>query len=111
MSGAKMAQINLRVSDAVASDLDALAQHEHATRIDVARQILLDGIAIRKRSLALRLYRDGRATQSRAAEIGGISLWEMIEAVDQASLPDDYSMQDAVDDVRRLVADVRPGGA
>ena len=46
-------QINLRVSGDVASDLDALAEEARACRIDLARQILLEGIARHKRDLAL----------------------------------------------------------
>lgn len=102
----KSTQINLRVPDEVASDLDALAEQERASCIDLARQILLEGIARRKRDLALRLYREGRVSKSRAAEIAGISLWEMMDLVDQAALPATHTLQDAVGEVRRLVAQV-----
>jgi hypothetical protein len=56
---AKAIQINLPVPGKVAADLNLLAEQEHATRVDVARQILLQGLAQRKRALALRLYREG----------------------------------------------------
>jgi len=52
MSATKSIQINLRVPDEVVSDLDTLARQERASRADLARQILLDGIAHRKRALA-----------------------------------------------------------
>jgi predicted HTH domain antitoxin len=100
----KSIQINLRVSEEVVSDLDALAEQERASRIDLARQILLEGIANRKRALALRLYQEGKVSKSRAAEIAGISLWEMMDLIEQAALPTAYSLQDAVQEVRRLVA-------
>ncbi len=103
---AKSIQINLRVSDEVASDLDALAEQERASRIDLARQILLEGVARRKRDLALRLYHEGKVSKSRAAEIAGVSLWEMMDLIDQAALPTAYSLQEAVEEVRRLVAQI-----
>ncbi len=102
----KSIQINLRVPDEVASDLDALAEQERASRIDLARQILLEGIANRKRALALRLNREGKASKSRAAEIAGISLWEMMDLIDLAALPTAYTLQEAVEEVRRLVAQI-----
>ena len=102
----KSIQINLRVPGEVASDLDALAEQERASRIDLARQILLEGIANRKRALALRLYREGKVSKSRAAEIAGISLWEMMDLIDQAAFPTAYTLQEAVEEVRRLVAHV-----
>jgi len=103
VSATKSIQINLRVPSGVVSDLDALAEQERASRVDLARQILLDGIAHRKRDLALRLYQEGKASKSRAAEIAGISLWEMMDLIDQASLSSTYTLQEAVDEVRRLV--------
>ncbi len=106
MSTTQSNQINLRVSDELVSDLDALAEQERASRIDLARQILLEGIANRKRSLALRLYREGKVSKSRAAEIAGISLWEMMDLIDQAALPTAYTLREAVEEVRRLVAQI-----
>ena len=106
MSTTQSNQINLRVPDEVLSDLDALAEQGRASRIDLARQILLEGIARRKRDLALRLYREGKVSKSRAAEIAGVSLWEMMDLIDQAALPTAYTQQEAVEDVRRLVAQI-----
>ena len=108
MSRSSSAQINLRVSDAVAEDLDTLAEHEHLTRIDIARQILLDGIAERKRRLALRLHESGKVSMSRAAEIAGISLWEWHDLLDQQQAGDDLSAVDAIAEVRRIVAEAQP---
>ncbi len=106
MSTTKTLQINLRVPHDVVSDLDTLAKQERSSRVDVARQILLDGIAHRKRGLALRLYREGKASKSRAAEIAGISLWEIMDMIDQATLPNPYTLQQAVEEMRRLVAQI-----
>jgi predicted HTH domain antitoxin len=104
MSTMNSIQINLRVPEEVASDLDQLAEQEHATRIDVARQILLEGVAERKRAMALELYRLGKASKSKAAELAGISLWEMMDLIKREDIPTAYTLQDAVEEVRRLVA-------
>lgn len=101
--GTGTVQINLRVPTDVADDLDMLAMGDHLTRIDVARQILLDGVAQRKQALALRLYREGKASKTRAAEIAGVSLWEMIDLIDQAGAPDDYTLAEAVEEIRRML--------
>jgi predicted HTH domain antitoxin len=106
MSTTQSVQINLRVPGQVAAELDDLARQEHVSRIDLARKILLEGIIQRKRELALRLYREGKISKSRAAEIAGISLWEMMDLVEQADLPAPYTLQEAVEDVRHLVAQI-----
>lgn len=103
---ARSVQINIRVPGKIASDLDKLAAHERASRVALTRQILLDGIERRKQALALRLYRETKASKSRAAEIAGISLWEMMDLIDQLGTPAPYTLQDAVEEVRRLVAEV-----
>lgn len=104
MSDTKQVQINLRVPNEVATDLDTLAEQEHLSRVDVARQILLDGLTQRKHALALRLYQEDKYSKSRAAEIAGISLWEMIDLIEEASLPSTYTLEEATEDMRRLVA-------
>jgi predicted HTH domain antitoxin len=104
MSTPNSIQINLRVPKKIASDLDALAVRGHITRIDAARQILFDGIEQRKRALALDLYRNGKLSKSKAAEIAGISLWEMIDLVAEDAVPSPYTLEEAVSDVRRLIA-------
>lgn len=106
MSTTRTVQINIRVPEEVASELDTLAEHEHLSRAELTRQILLEGMGHRKRMLALRLYREGKVSKSRAAEIAGISLWEMIDLIDQAALPYPYTLQEAIEDVRRLIADM-----
>ncbi len=106
MNTTKSVQINLRVPDETISDLDVLAEQEHASRVNLARQILLEGIARRKQALALRLYQEGKASKSRAAEMVGISLWEMMDLIDRAALPSAYTLQEAVEEVRRLAAQV-----
>ena len=100
----KIAQINLRVPADTVADLDALAEHDHTSRVDVARQILLEGVSERKRQLALRLYREGKATKSRAAEVAGISLWEMMDLIDATGIYGEFTADEAVEEVRRLVA-------
>lgn len=107
MSRMKATQINLRVAEGTAADLDVLAEHDHASRVDVARRILLDGIAAEKRNLGVRLYREGKVSKSRAAEIAGVSLWEMMEVLDAADARAEYSVSEAVEDIRRMLADTK----
>ncbi|MEW6365125.1 MAG: UPF0175 family protein [Acidobacteriota bacterium] len=110
MSSSKPVQLNIRLPNEAASDLDILAGEEHASRVDVARQILQDGIDRKKKALALRLYHEGRASKSRAAKIAGVSLWEMMDLIDGAAIPSGYTLQQAVEDVRDLVARLRTLG-
>ena len=67
-------------------------------------QINLRVLEERKRAQALELYRQGKASKSKAAEIAGISLWEMMGLIEQERVPNPYTLEEAVEDVRQLVA-------
>ena len=96
-------QVNLRDPQEIADDLDRLAAEEHLSRVDVARQILLEGVERRKQALALQLYAEGKVSQSRAAEMAGVSLWEMMDLIHQAEVKSSYSLREAVEDIRRVI--------
>jgi len=104
MTKSQSHQINVRVPADVVAELDALAQQGHVTRMDMARQLLLEGIQQHKRERAVRLYREGKASKSRAAELAGMTLWELMDWLQSEAAPASYTLQEAVDDVRRLVA-------
>jgi predicted HTH domain antitoxin len=87
----------------LAEELDKLAEYEHSSRIDLARQILWEGVARRKQERALALYAEGKVTKSKAAEIAGISLWEMMEIVRERRIPSGYTLTEALNEVRRLL--------
>ena len=96
-------QINIRVPGEVAEELDWLAKQQHLHRVDVARQILLEGISRQRRELALRLYRRGEVSKAKAAEMTGISLWEMMDLVEREQIPSGWTLQDATEEVERIV--------
>ena len=104
MSQAATYQINLRVTADVADELDALAAQAHVSRVDVARQLLLEGLQHARRERVLQLYREGKMSKSRAAEMGGVSLWEFMDWLGEAALPAPLTLSEAVEEVRQLVA-------
>jgi predicted HTH domain antitoxin len=53
-----------------------------------------------EQDLVLELYRDGKVTKLKAAELAGISLWEMMDLIDEAAIPADYSLPQVVEEVR-----------
>jgi predicted HTH domain antitoxin len=56
-----------------------------------------------KRSLAVELYREGKLSLGKAAELAGIrGKWEMLMLLSERGVPLDYSAEDAKDDLRTL---------
>ncbi len=67
----------------------------------------MESIAERKRDLALELYRLGQVSKSKAAEIAGISLWELMDLIEQEPGSGSYTLEQAVEDVRKIIASAK----
>ena len=56
-----------------------------------------------RRTLAVALYREGRLSLGKAAELAGLrNKWEMILLLDEKGVPFEYDAQDAATDLRTL---------
>lgn len=55
-----------------------------------------------RKSLAVELYRDGLISIGKAAEIAGISIWEMLEALAIKKIPIQYYPEDLKEDIETL---------
>jgi len=56
-----------------------------------------------KRSLAVELYREGKLSLGKAAELAGAkSKWEMLMLLGERGVPLDYTAEDAKDDLQTL---------
>ncbi len=51
---------------------------------------------------ALELYRNGTVTLSRAAEIAGVSIWEMIDMLEKKKIVLQYDTEDFEEDLKTL---------
>jgi predicted HTH domain antitoxin len=56
-----------------------------------------------KRSLAVELYREGKLSLGKAAELAGAkNKWEMLMLLNERGVPIDYTSEDAKDDLQTL---------
>ncbi len=55
-----------------------------------------------RKSLAVELYRDGLISIGKAAEIAGISIWEMLEVIAIKKIPIQYYPEDLKEDIETL---------
>ncbi len=51
---------------------------------------------------ALELYRNGKITLSRAAEIAGLTIWEIIDALEERKIVLQYDAEDFEEDMKTL---------
>ena len=74
-------QVNLRLDRELVDQLDDLARSEDVDRTEIARRILVSGVAEARIEKALDDYRGGRVTAWRGATDAGISLYEMLDRI------------------------------
>ena len=80
-------QVNLRLERELVDQLDDLARTEHVDRTEVARRLLVSGVAEARIERALRDYAAGRVTAWRAATDAGISLYDMLDRIHERGIP------------------------
>jgi len=52
--------------------------------------------------LAIELYREGKVSLGKAAEIAGVSKWEMMEIIASKNIPIQYDVKDLERDIKTL---------
>ena len=80
-------QVNIRLERDVLDQIDQLAQAEHIDRSDMARRLIGSGLTTYRMDAALRDYKRGAASASRAAEIAGVSLYDMLDRIHAEGVP------------------------
>jgi predicted HTH domain antitoxin len=56
---------------------------------------------------ALELYAAGEITKARAAELAGVSLYEIMDAIQERDLRSSYSLEDAEEDLAEVLHGLR----
>lgn len=97
--GMAMKAITARLPKELIEKIERMAEKEKADRSEVIRRLLDEALKQKKTEEALSLYREGRATLWKAAEIAGLSLREMMELMEKTKIPVAYSVEDLDRDV------------
>ena len=89
-------QVNLRLERELVDLLDDLARTDHVDRTEIARRILVDGVARARIDRGLRDYAAGRVTAWKAARDAGVSLYEMLDKIHEARIPYELDPEELV---------------
>ncbi|MGQ4914563.1 MAG: UPF0175 family protein [Candidatus Asgardarchaeia archaeon] len=95
--------INVRVDKQLIKDLDDIAKDEKTDRASIIRQILAEVVQKRKMKKAIELYRKGLISLEKAAEIAGVSLWDMIEFKSELKVPYINSEEDIIAEIIEIL--------
>ncbi|MEK6908854.1 MAG: UPF0175 family protein [Nanoarchaeota archaeon] len=95
-----MTLISTRIPEDIEKDLKWYAQKERIGISMAMRKVLDKGLQDIKIEYALELYKKGRVSLWKAAEIAGISLWEIIDIVKERKIPRQYTQEDTEKDIK-----------
>ena len=82
----KRYQVNIRLDRELVAEIDRLADEDAVDRSEMARRLLGHGLSERRLRRAIDEYRSGNVTAWRAAEIAGVSLYEMLDRIHEEGI-------------------------
>lgn len=100
-----MEVLSVRVPREVKDELERLAKLERRDKAEIAREILVNGVRERRIKVALKLYSEGKVTLWKAAELAGLSLWEMIEELERRGVELQYGLRELEEDLRAALSE------
>ena len=92
-------QLNIRIPDNLLEQLELIAIEEQLDRTTVARKILAEGIGQWRLKHALKLYEKGQVTKERAAEMAGVSIYDIMDELRRQGTLAQYSLEDLREDL------------
>ena len=95
-----MPLVSTRVSPDIEKELEWYAKRENVGKTVAVRRILDRGLKEVRLEHALDLYGKGKVTLWKAAEIAGISLWEILDIVRERRIPMNYTLEDVEEDLK-----------
>lgn len=87
-------QIAARVDEDLLAQIKEIEKETRVDRSEVVRRLLDEGVKQYQLKKAIKMLRDERVTVSRAAEIAGISIWDMLEVMHAKRIPIPYKAED-----------------
>lgn len=87
-------QLNIRLNKKIIQELEKLAEITNLDRTSLAKKILIEGIEREKLSFVIQKYIQKEISIEKAAEISGLSLYELIEIFSKLGVSSNLSVED-----------------
>jgi len=103
--------VTARLKAELLKEIQEVAKEESIDRSSAIQRLLQIGLKEYRMERALNLYRDGKVTLWKAAELAGVSLREMMEAISARDIPYQYDLEALEEHVDELLAKRKTVGA
>jgi predicted HTH domain antitoxin len=94
--------VSARLPKEMVDLIEEIARQENVDKSTVLDRALDHYTREWKLQRALESYREGAATLPRAAEIAGLSVWEMIDILSTRKIQPQYDIEDLEEDLKAL---------
>ena len=94
--------VSVRLSKETLIEVDRLAERLKTDRSEALRRFIERGLREARLDEVLNLLRRGKASIGRAAEMAGVTLYEMLDLVKEHRIPSGYGPDDLERDLREL---------
>ena len=92
--------VSARLPKEMVRFIEEIAREERVDKSTILERALEHYLREWRINKAVELYRDGLITLSRAAEIAGVSIWEMIDVLAQKKVILQYGVEDFEEDLK-----------
>ena len=96
--------VTARLKTELLREIQEIAEEESIDRSSAIQRLLQIGLKEYKMEKALNLYRNGKVTLWKAADLAGVSLREMMEAIKARDIPYQYDLEALEEYVTELLA-------
>ena len=83
-------------------DIENIASREDTDKSKLIRELLIIGIKERKLKEALKLYTEGKVSLWKAASLADVSLWKIIEILEERKITLQYGKRELKEDLKAL---------
>lgn len=95
--------LNIRVEEEITRDLDRVADYYATTRAGLLKKIVEEGLREAILRYAADMYANREVSLERAAEIAGISLFEMLDYLRKKNIFGQRSVRDIREDAKQML--------
>lgn len=97
-----MPVITARIPDEMFEEIKEIEEREKIDRAKATRKLLSVGIMEIKRKKALELLREYRITYRKAAEMMGVTIYELLDIMEKEGIDVGYSLKDLEKDIEEM---------
>ncbi len=97
------ATVTTRIKEQMLEEIDELSEQRKMDRATLLRNLIQEALEKEKQKHILELYKEGEVTLEKAAEMLGISIWEMIELLKEKDIHLHYTKEELQKDLEPVV--------